>query len=208
LGRSLITLGREEIRDYVQAVMVSFPGRLGFRFREQYFRGRLGSVRGRFYLDTGCTVLGAESIHLGRMFSCGKNCLLTAEGGKLVIGDRVSLNTNVQLNASVGGSITIGDDVLVSPNVTIRSANHSFQRSDIPIRKQGHTCGDITIEDDVWLGSNVVVLRDVTIGQGAIIGAGAVVTHDIPPMSIAVGVPARPSSKREFSGQITMSEDR
>ena len=61
---------------------------------------------------------------------------------------------------------------------------------------QGHATGRIVIEDDVWLGMGVKVMDGVRIGQGAVIGAGAVVTKDIPPYSIALGVPARVTSKR------------
>lgn len=110
--------------------------------------------------------------------------------GNLSIGSGVNINFNVLISASEG-RITIGNDVLIGPNCVLRAANHVYDDPHTPIKHQGHAGGIIIIEDDCWLGANVVVLKDVTIGTGSIIGAGAVVNCDIPPGSIAVGVPAR-----------------
>jgi acetyltransferase-like isoleucine patch superfamily enzyme len=90
-----------------------------------------------------------------------------------------------------GGSITIGNGVHIAPHVIIFAANHIFADTDIPIYKQGTEKAPIVIEDDVWVASNVVITAGVRIGRGSVIGAGAVVTKDIPPWSVAVGVPAR-----------------
>lgn len=106
------------------------------------------------------------------------------------IGDGVSLNTGVVINASDGGLIEIGNDVLIGPYCVLRAANHVFSDPSKPIRMQGHAAGRIVIEDDCWLGSHVVVTSNVTIGKGSVIGAHSVVTHDIPPYSVAMGVPA------------------
>jgi acetyltransferase-like isoleucine patch superfamily enzyme len=81
----------------------------------------------------------------------------------------------------------------------MRTADHDFSRTDIPIQNQGHDHEDIIIEDDVWIGANTIVLKGVNIGRGAIIGAGAVVTKSIPSMAIAVGIPAKPLRYREAS---------
>jgi galactoside O-acetyltransferase len=81
----------------------------------------------------------------------------------------------------------------------MRTADHDFSRTDMPMQNQGHHHGDIVIEDDVWIGANTVVLKGVHIGRGAIIGAGAVVTKNIPSMAIAVGIPAKPLRYRDAS---------
>ena len=112
------------------------------------------------------------------------------------IGDGVSMNTGVIIDAADGGDIQIGNDVLIGPYCVIRAADHIFSDTAVPIRQQGHAGGKIVIEDDCWLGSHVVVTRDVTIGKGSVIGAHSVVTHDIPPYSIAVGVPAKVQRNR------------
>ncbi len=89
------------------------------------------------------------------------------------------------------GGVTIGDFVYTGPLVQILAVNHVFQDPHRPIAEQGITAHGIIIEDDVWLGGGVVVLDGVRIGRGAVVGAGAVVTEDLPPYAIAVGVPAR-----------------
>ena len=69
--------------------------------------------------------------------------------------------------------------------------NHTFARRDVPIRAQPPQDAPIVIEDDVWLAASAIVLGGVTVGRGCVVGAGAVVTHSLPPYSIARGVPAR-----------------
>ena len=81
---------------------------------------------------------------------------------------------------------------MIAPRCAFTPYQHGFADTQRPMREQPLTSnGDIVIEDDVWLGLNVCVMDGVTIGTGAIIGAGAVVTKDIPPFAIAGGVPAR-----------------
>ena len=89
------------------------------------------------------------------------------------------------------GGVHIGDGVYTGTQVQIAAVNHVYSDPDVFIKDQGITAEGITIEDDVWLGSNVVVVDGVTIGKGCVVGAGAVVTKDLPPYSVAVGVPAK-----------------
>jgi acetyltransferase-like isoleucine patch superfamily enzyme len=85
----------------------------------------------------------------------------------------------------------IGRGVLIGAYSYVITGNHKFDRRDISIGEQGFTGAPVKIEDDVWIGTHVVVLPGVTIGRGAIIGAGSVVTCDIPAWEIWGGVPAR-----------------
>lgn len=89
------------------------------------------------------------------------------------------------------GLVRIGNDVRIGAHCMIVGGNHRFDDPSKPIRTQGIEAAPITIEDDVWIGGNVNIIAGVTIGHGSVIGAGSVVTHDIPPMSVAVGSPAR-----------------
>lgn len=95
------------------------------------------------------------------------------------------------------GKIKIGKNCLIASHCGIFGNNHQFADPNCLIREQGLTCQGIVIEDDCWLGTGVKVLDGVTIGKGSVIGAGAVVTKDIPAYSVAVGVPAKVISRRQ-----------
>jgi len=93
-------------------------------------------------------------------------------------------------------SITIGDNVLIAADAKIITRKHGFANPDLPMSDQGYTNAPVVIEDDVWVGFNVVVLPGITLGRGSIIGAGAVVAQDVEPYSVMGGVPARLIRKR------------
>ena len=149
----------------------------------------------------GRIITNHENITLGSSFNMGPNCQLFAQGkpgdATIIIGNNVALNFNVMINADYGGKIIIGNDVRVGPYTVMRAANHRIEDIKQPIYMQGHEPGQITIEDDVWIGANVTVLPNVTIGKSSVIGAGSVVTSDIPPFSIAAGVPAKVIKQRK-----------
>ena len=89
------------------------------------------------------------------------------------------------------GGVTIGDRVYTSPMTQLIAVNHVFSDPDRPFIEQGITAQGIIVEDDVWLGANVVVTDGVRIGKGAVVAASAVVTRDVPPHTVVAGVPAR-----------------
>jgi acetyltransferase-like isoleucine patch superfamily enzyme len=149
-----------------------------------------------FFFPLGTTIASPKQIIIGENFGISKRCVLSAFESKIVIKDNVKLNSDVKIIADLGGKIFIGENVLIGPNTTIRSANHIFSDRKIPIYKQGHSKGDISIANDVWIAANVVILAGVTIGEGSVIGAGSVVTNDVPEFSIAAGVPAKIIGKR------------
>ena len=135
-------------------------------------------------------VLSLPNVHLADGAGIMGRTAIFAQDGECHLGADTSINTNVHLGAA-GGTLVIGRNVLIGPNVVLRVADHVYADPDRPIREQGHMGGTIVIEDDVWLGANVVVTRNVRIGRGTVVGAGSVVTKDVPPLSIVVGVPAR-----------------
>ena len=114
--------------------------------------------------------------------------------GEVIIEDSVHIGQNCFIDGT--GKLKIGKDSILGPNVAFLTGNHQFKNPTIPIRFQGGVPKPIVIEEDVWLSTSVIVLGDVTIRKGSVIGAGAVVTKDIPPYSIAVGVPAKVIGKR------------
>jgi acetyltransferase-like isoleucine patch superfamily enzyme len=105
----------------------------------------------------------------------------------VVIGDNCQINENTYIQ-----SAKIGNDVLIAQNVAILAVTHKFDSREIPIKRQGSTKpAPVIIDDDVWIGRNVVVMPGLTLGKGCIIGTGAVVTKDVPPYAIVGGVPAK-----------------
>lgn len=113
---------------------------------------------------------------------------------KVEIGKDVLINNGVIMLGQYG--IKIGNDVCIGYNTVLVSLNHRYDNPKLPIRLQGYTGGTIVIEDDVWIGANVTILPNRTIGKGAIIGANSVVTKDVPPYSIVAGAPAKFIKKR------------
>ena len=107
--------------------------------------------------------------------------------------------------------VNIGDNVFFGPNCTIATPVHPFrwQERNIKFKEDGTAYDDeygkpIIIEDDCWLGSNVVVCGGVTIGKGSVIGAGSVVVRDIPADSLAVGNPCRVVRKIDENDRIKL----
>ncbi len=139
-----------------------------------FWKQLLKKVGDNFQIAGSCRISGPENIEIGNNVSIENNCSLYGQGG-----------------------IKIGNNVMMASYVHLISQNHRFSKLDKPIRDQGFEMGEIIIEDDVWIGINVVILKGVTIGKGSIIGAGSIVTKDIPPYSIAVGNPAKPVKRRD-----------
>lgn len=107
--------------------------------------------------------------------------------GPVIIGDRCRVGiSNVLI-----GPVKIGDDVIIAQNVVISGLNHGYEDISVPIRKQPCTTREITIDDEAWIGANVVITAGVTIGKHAVVAAGSVVTKDVKPYSIVAGNPAK-----------------
>jgi acetyltransferase-like isoleucine patch superfamily enzyme len=120
--------------------------------------------------------------------------MLSTSGGWIKIGNNCTVNSFAVLYGH--GGLEIGNGVRISAHVVIVPMNHIYKNPAIPIWMQGETRKGIKIEDDVWIGAGAKVLDGVKIGKGSVIGAGAVVTEDIPSYSVAVGVPAKVIKKR------------
>lgn len=133
-------------------------------------------------------------LSIGEKATLGPFVVVEARGGEIRIGARTTVGPFCMLNGQ--GGLEIGNDCLIASHVVFIPENHVFDRSDVTIREQGGTRKGIRIGDDVWLATGAVVLDGVSIGQGAVIGAGAVVTRDVPAYAIAVGVPARVVGQR------------
>ncbi len=116
--------------------------------------------------------------------------LETGSNGFIKIGSLTWIHPRCQLNAYIA-PIQIGCGVDIAPNCAFYSYDHGFKLDKKICEQPLKSKGGIVIGDDAWLGVGVIVLNGVRIGKGAVIGAGSVVTRDIPDYAIAVGVPAR-----------------
>ncbi len=129
-------------------------------------------------------------IHLGQEVFVGRSSVIGVRNGVIEIGDHSNIGGFCRIACS-GGTLRFGRHVLVGAFTYIGGGMHRCERTDIPMALQGQVFkGGVTIEDDVWIGGGCQILDGVTIGKGSIIGAGAIVTKDIPPYSIAFGNPA------------------
>lgn len=118
----------------------------------------------------------------GKIDARGRIRIHISQGGSLVIGSGVFFNRDVSIN--VVNKIHIGDNTIIGESVKMYDHNHNFRNKNIPIKKQGLNYKAIIIEDNVWIGSNVVILKGVKIGTGSVIGAGCIIYKDIPNYSI------------------------
>ena len=115
-------------------------------------------------------------------YSCINNAV-----GDVIIGD----HTRVGLHNTIIGPVTIGSHVNLAQGITVTALNHNFSETDKRIDEQGVSTTPVTIDDDVWIGANAVILPGVSIGTHSVVAAGAVVTKDVPPHSLVAGVPAK-----------------
>ena len=125
------------------------------------------------------------TLHVGEHANVEKGAMFNAN---VSVGDYSDLGVRCQMN----GPVTIGNYVMMGPDCLIYTQNHKFDDLSLPMQQSGFSeVKPVTIGNDVWIGGRVIILPGVTIGDGCIIGAGAVVSKDVPPYSVAVGNPAR-----------------
>ena len=137
---------------------------------------------------------GQQRVSVGACTVFGSGLDLTTWGeGRISIGDDCHFGRNNQLTAAfeviIGNNLLTGANVLISDNSHGQSTRHDMMLP--PIDRPLYGKGPVNIGDNVWLGNNVCILSGVCIGDGAIVAANSVVTHDIPPYSVAAGCPAR-----------------
>ncbi len=195
------------------------PGALGIFLRAKLYPLLIGSVGKGVIFGKNVTLRHPHKIFLGDKVIIDDNCLIDAKGEDnkgILIGENVFIGRNTILlctdgdiciedNVSIGFNteimsanyVKLGKNVVVSSYCFLNAATHDFKRIDIPVLEQGSTGRKIILEDNVWLAANVKVLDGVTVGRDSVIGAGAVVTKDLPPFSVAVGVPAKVIKNRK-----------
>jgi len=130
-----------------------------------------------------------QGIDIGDNVFVGRNTIIYCQNGDVEIGENANIGSNCQIFSA--RNVQIGKNVLIAAYTYLVGGGHIYEDTELPIIEQGRTASGIKISDNVWLGASVKVLDGVTIGEGAIIAAGAVVTGDIPAFAIAGGIPAK-----------------
>jgi acetyltransferase-like isoleucine patch superfamily enzyme len=202
------------------------PGALGLFLRKKFWPRLFGSCGKGVLFSSHIIIRHPHRIHIGNNVIISERCILDARTDNseqvITLGDNVILSNDVALTCK-GGCIQIGNDVGVGMQTVMQSTydcpinvckdtmigprcyfvaggSYKTDRTDIPMRLQGiQSESGIEIGEDVWFGANVTVLSSIQIGKGSIIGAAAVVTKSVKPMSICVGNPAKVLRLRQSS---------
>ena len=205
--RFIFLLGRIISRVY-NFRMSSFLNYLRDIFYSGWIKGAFGRVGSNFQIEYPLHGRGLKQITIGDNFRSYKRLRIETYNShlgavfapRLVIGDNVSLNYDCHIACI--NNVTVGSNVLIASRVFITDHAHGTSAGEELVRPPGerllYSKGPVIIEDNVWIGANSVVTAGVTIGKHAIIGAGSVITKDIPPYSVAVGNPARVIKKYNF----------
>ncbi len=159
-----------------------------------YHRG-LKHVGPGSHVDRPMLITGGKGISVGARVQIWRGARLEAfniDGAdtRLSIGDETVIQPFVHIGAAL--KVVIGEGCLFASHVYISDHDHEWENMEAtPLKSRKVICDEVHIGKDVWLGERVTVLKGVTIGERSIIGAGSIVTTDIPPKSVAVGSPAR-----------------
>ncbi len=218
--RGLFSLIRYELIILVSSWV---PGVLGLVLRRHLYRLLLGKVGRGVIFGTNVVLRHPHKIHLGDNIVIDDNCVLDAKGSQnkgIFIADGVFIGrntilyckdgdivvergSNVSFNCEIFSAnvVKVGQHVQIAAYTYLNGGSHSIDRTDIAILEQKRSGMGINVEDNVWLGAHVTVLDGVTIGKDAVVGAGAVVTKDLPPFSIAGGLPAQVIRMRGDDGE-------
>lgn len=160
---------------------------------------QLGRVGENVVIENGVLILKPERVFIGSNVYIGHYSILRGyEGKELVIGDNTWIGQLCYINAA--GGVRIGSTVGIGPGVKIMSSKHSEEGRCVPVLLCELEFAPVTIEDDCDIGMGAIILPGMTIGRGSIVGAGAVVTHNVEPYSIVAGVPARKIGMRPEKG--------
>ena len=209
------SIPRYVLEQTLMTLLGGLPSLVGIGLRGLAYKALL-KADGLPLIEHNVRLLSPANLRLGKQVYLDSNVYLNALPGGITIGDGTSLMHGTIFHVFnyrdlphagifVGkhcffgeytcirgqGGVHIGDGVYTGTQVQIAAVNHVYDDPDTYIKDQGITAQGITIEDDVWLASNVVVVDGVTIGKGSVVGAGGVVNKNLPPYSVAVGIPAR-----------------
>lgn len=170
---------------------------LASRLRNLYYRALGVRLEGYVWMRAVEISRNWGDITLGANCSLDRGVTLLCSGvakkDRIRIGRDTYINRGTMLDAH--NKIWIGERVMVGPACYITDSDHGM-RLGVPVKDQPMTLGEVVIEDEAWIGAKVTILKNVRIGRGAIVAAGAVVTKDVEANGIVKGVPAQKTGKR------------
>lgn len=150
------------------------------------------------YVDKGARLhASAAAIDIGSCCRIMRGAYLCSYVSNAVPGEGIRLGPRCWVGvgavlASGRGGLTLGQNVLIGPGATLVTGDHDFRRTDLATLDQEYTGRPIVVGDDVWIGAQATILGGVTVGDRAVVAAGAVVNRDVAPGQVVGGVPARP----------------
>jgi acetyltransferase-like isoleucine patch superfamily enzyme len=170
---TLIPHGQAKPRGWVKLIVNPF-----------YHKVKAGSIiRSRTRMD----VFPFNRFELGEKAVIEDFCTINNGVGDVIIGNKATIG----MSNVIIGPVTIGNEVIIAQNVVISGLNHNYEDVSRSVLAQGVRTAPIVIEDDCWIGANVVITAGTTIGKHCVIAAGAVVTKNVPAFCIAAGNPAK-----------------
>ena len=214
-----LTIGNVSFSKFLYYEFVSFflgpmPGGLGFFLRKKFYPKLFKKVGQGFILGRNVVIRHPQNIIIGDFVTIDDNCIIDGRGAGakgFIIEDQVIINRNCMLLAKTGhiklgkrtslgansvivsmSGVELGEAVLTAGNCYLSAGAYQFENLEIPVMDQdAFSKGPIIVGKNSWLGTSATILDGIKIGEGAVIGAGAVVTKDIPDFAIAVGLPAK-----------------
>ena len=139
-------------------------------------------------VESGVRILGDCKVTLGDRVVLRRGVLISGSG-QLIIGSGTAINEQVIIAATI--SVAIGSNCMLAPRVYILDVDHEHTSREVPMCMQGYQNSPVDIGNDVWIGTQAVILKGVCIGAGAIVAANSVVSRDVEPYSIVGGAPAK-----------------
>ena len=212
------SMNEEQLEAYHRTVVMNMDTPQAADARRAYYKTKLRAMGDNVEIGVGVRIINPQNISLGDNVQIGDRCHLIAgtekgitlaDGARLKygvfldtetpkgyieIGKEVYIGTGCCLHGHIG--LEIGDFTLLAQNITITPTSHRFDDPDKTIYSQKGFMKKLTIGRDCYLGMGVCVVYTGSIGDGSVVGAGSVVVKEIPPYSVAVGVPAKVIKKR------------
>ena len=204
-------------------LLAPLPGALGYFLRKWVLKRMLGSCGTGLIVGRNITIrhpgkirlgenvaiddyavldakgLDNEGISVGDGVMVGRAAVLSCKDGDISIGSKSNIAMGCIIQS--GRRVTVGEKVLFGAYCyVVGGGDHRSSRIDIPIMDQGQTITGVSIGDNCWLGADVKVIDGVNIGRDAVLGAGAVVTRDVPDFAVAAGIPAEVRKDRRDPG--------